>query len=175
MDDRIFVRCHQSALRGIITDVIIFSRPGPRAVGISLLLLAMYAALAVPAQALECPAPKALTRPGVLRETPAQITAMSNLLATGDVSNRVSVVVADLRARYPGVENAELVNYLMAAYCPIVARLSGLSEAEKQARMDNFVSQVAQLVYSAGDPARPAKKPSLMAVGPFSHDSRREP
>jgi len=108
---------------------------------------ALGLALAGPALALTCPAPQPLTRPGVLRETPTQITVASTLLATGDDANRIAVLVADLRARYPGVENAEIVNYLMAAYCPIVARLSGLDETEKQARMDRFVSQLTQIIY----------------------------
>jgi hypothetical protein len=111
--------------------------------------LAVVLGLAGPAFALECPAAQKLTRPGVLQETQAQINNVANLLATGDVGNRVPAIIADLRRRYPGVENAEVVNYLMAAYCPIVARLSGLSDAEKQARMDRFVSQLSQIVYSA--------------------------
>jgi hypothetical protein len=59
---------------------------------------------------------------------------------------QIRVVVRDLRARYPGVENAELINYLMAAYCSGVAQLTGLGEQEKQARMDRFVSQLAQII-----------------------------
>ena len=57
------------------------------------------------------------------------------------------VTVADLRARYPGVENAELVNYLMAAECSIVAKLGGLGEQEKRSRLDRFASEIAQIVY----------------------------
>jgi hypothetical protein len=57
------------------------------------------------------------------------------------------VIVSDLRARYPGVENAELVNYLVTAYCPIVARLSGLDEQQKQAQLDQFVGQIMQFFY----------------------------
>ena len=56
---------------------------------------------------------------------------VATLLATGDDANRIRVIVDDLRARYPGVENAEIVNYLMGAYCPLVAQLSGLGEQEK--------------------------------------------
>jgi hypothetical protein len=57
------------------------------------------------------------------------------------------MTVADLRARYPGVENAELVNYLMAAECPIVTKLGGLGEQEKRARLERFASNTAQIVY----------------------------
>jgi hypothetical protein len=112
------------------------------AVGASLLLAAI-----MPALALECPAPQPLTHPGILKETQAQTQQVANLLATGDDANRIRVIVQDLRARYSGVENAEIINYLMAAYCPVVAQLSGLGEQEKQTRMGRFVSQLSQIVY----------------------------
>jgi hypothetical protein len=98
-----------------------------------------------PAAALECPANQPLTRPGVLQETAAQKADLTKLLATGDTDNRVRVILSDLRTRYPTVENAELINYLAVAYCPVVAQLSGLGEQEKQARMDQFVGQVVRL------------------------------
>jgi hypothetical protein len=100
-----------------------------------------------PARALECPASHPLKRPGVIRESPAQIHALSSLLASGDAENRIGVTVAELRARYPGVENAEIVNYLVAAYCPVVAQMTGLGQQEKQARVDRFVSEVSRDVY----------------------------
>ena len=131
-----------------------FSRSAARC---GLIVLGVCLGAAGPALALECPAPQKLTGPGVLRETQAQINDTATLLATGDVGNRVPMIVADLRKRYPGVENAEVVNYLMAAYCPIVAALSGLSDAEKQARMDRFVSQLTQFIYSAAGSGRVAR------------------
>ena len=109
--------------------------------------LTSFLLLAPVALALECPAPQALTRPGVLKETPAQVQRVAELLATGDDDNRIRVIVDDLHARYPDVQNAEIVNYLMGAYCPVVAQLSGLNEQEKQARMDRFVSQLSRLIY----------------------------
>jgi hypothetical protein len=102
---------------------------------------------ATPANALDCPAPQALTHPGVLKETPTQIADISKRLATGDLNSQLSQIVAELRARHPGVENAELVNYLVTAYCPVVAGLPGLSDAEKQARVRAFANQLAQMIY----------------------------
>jgi hypothetical protein len=43
-----------------------------------------------PALAVECPAPHPLKRPGVIRESPAQIHALSSLLASGDAENRIA-------------------------------------------------------------------------------------
>jgi len=99
------------------------------------------------APALECPAPQPLTRPGILKETPTQTKRIADLLAAGDDDNRIRVIADDLRARYPTIQNAEVVNYLMAAYCPVIVQLSGLSEQEKQARMDRFVSQLSRIIY----------------------------
>ncbi len=111
------------------------------------LIAACLQATVSSASALECPAAQPLTRPGVLKETRTQTDALSNLLASGDGENRIMMTVADLRARYPGVENAELVNYLMAAECPIVTKLGGLGEQEKRARLERFASNTAQIVY----------------------------
>jgi hypothetical protein len=97
--------------------------------------------MAHPASALECPVPQKLPHPGVLKETQAQIDQTAKRLSSGDVCAQVKAIILDLRSRYPHVENAELVNYVISAYCPVVAGLPGLSGAEKKARMDGFVSQ----------------------------------
>jgi hypothetical protein len=72
------------------------------------ILLTGWAAMPGAAGAFECPAPAAMTRPGVLRERAAQIAALTGVLSDGDAANHVPAIVADLRRRYPGVENAEL-------------------------------------------------------------------
>ncbi len=63
------------------------------------------------------------------------------------MGSQVQAIVADLRARYPHVENAELANYIITAYCPVIDRQSGLSEPQKKAKMDNFVVQPMQKIY----------------------------
>ena len=105
------------------------------------------ASLAVPASALECPAPQPLAKPGVLQETPAQIEATGKMLSSGDVGQQTLAVIADLRKRYPQAENAELANYIITAYCPVVAGQPQLSEAERKARLDQFVSQLMEKIY----------------------------
>jgi len=105
------------------------------------------ASLAVPASALECPLPQPLAKPGVLQETPAQIEATGKVLSSGDVGQQTQAIIADLRKRYPQAENADLANYLITAYCPVVAGQPQLSEAERKARLDQFVSQLMQKVY----------------------------
>jgi hypothetical protein len=81
----------------------------------------------------------------LLKETQAQIDATGKILTSGDLSSQ-RVILSDLRSRYPGVQNAELVNYMITAYCPVVAQLAGLSDAEKQAQVGRFVTQLMQIV-----------------------------
>jgi len=118
-----------------------------RAARAALIALVAGASLTAPASALECPAPQPVAKPGVLQETPAQVKATGKVLSSGDVGQQTQAIIADLRKRYPQAENAELANYLITAYCPVVAGLPQLGEAEKKARMDQFVSQLMQKIY----------------------------
>lgn len=104
-------------------------------------------ALPCAAQTLACPMSQAVHGPGVLKETPVQIAETGNFLASGDGVNRAPEVVADLRKRYPGVGDAEIENYLVTAYCPVAAKLNGLSVAEQRARVDQFAHQASVAVY----------------------------
>lgn len=114
---------------------------------VAMTLLCAGVSLPAAAQSLTCPLPQPLHGPGVLKETPTQIAETSSFLASGDAGNHVPEIVADLRKRYPGVEDAAIENYLVAAYCPIAAKLNGLSVAEQQARVDRFARQASAAVY----------------------------
>jgi hypothetical protein len=109
----------------------------------SVLLVAPVA----PAFALDCPTAQAKAQPGILKETPAQMAQVGKTLAAGDTFNAIASVAADLHIRYPGVEKAELVNYLVTAYCPTVAADNRLSEAQKKSAVDSFAAQVMRQVY----------------------------
>lgn len=111
------------------------------------LAAALLAASAFPAWALDCPKPQPTAKPGILKETPAQIATAGKQLRGGDTLNAIASATADLRIRYPGVENAELVNYLVTAYCPAVAADSKLSEAQKKSAVEGFAAQVMRQVY----------------------------
>lgn len=117
----------------------------------SLALLAFFAGGGgiVSAAALDCPAPQKLARPGVLKETQAQIDETAERLAAGGTSVDVTLkaIIGDLRARYPNVENAEIANYLISAYCHVAARLPGASEGERKLQLDQFVSLLMGMLY----------------------------
>lgn len=83
-------------------------------------LLAMAALLpcaTVSARALECPVPHPEATGSALRETPVQIANYSAILAKGDTGNAVGVIIAELRRKHPDATTAEIVNFMVAAYC----------------------------------------------------------
>ena len=108
---------------------------------IATLAVVLLLGAAGPTLALDCPDRQPTS---VLRETPAQLAGLSNYLSTGDVHSKLRAVVADLHTRYPAAPPTELMNYLVTAYCPIVAQAPG-SEDQKKARFDQFVRWVEKL------------------------------
>jgi hypothetical protein len=115
---------------------------GARATAAAAWLLA-----ATPCMALQCPAPQPAGTPGAIQESPAQISELSQVLASRDLGNRIPVLVNGLRSRHPDVPSGDLVNYLVTAYCPVVNSLTGLNNGERHARLSAFVSQVVQAAY----------------------------
>lgn len=118
----------------------------PRTLWIAPFVLAACIGSASHAWAFECPMPQKLSRPGVLKETPTQIAIVGQFLASGESNKTVPLVEADLRARYPGVENAEVINYIVTAYCPVVNDMT-ISDADKQTRMSRFVQDLMMMTY----------------------------
>lgn len=116
-------------------------------IAVATVLLYGAFSLGATAQSLICPIPQKSNGLGVLKESPAQIAETGRFLASGDTANRVSEVAFNLRKRYPGAANAEIENYLVTAYCPAIAKLDGLSVAERQARVDQFAHQASLAIY----------------------------
>jgi hypothetical protein len=103
--------------------------------------------LAGSASALGCPKPQPLAKPGVLKETPGDIAVLSTALAAGHEKEKIREIADGLRQEHPGVEPAEILNYLIAAYCPVAAKASGLTEAQRQTLVDQFVLEAKSIVY----------------------------
>ena len=97
--------------------------------------------LVAAAIAFECPRTEK-TGPGVLQETKRdeQAQALSQMLASGNVEDAIGVYVNDLQKRYPQASDTELVNYLVGAYCPVVASMSDLSDAQKTGCVEHFAA-----------------------------------
>jgi hypothetical protein len=54
--------------------------------------------------------------------------------------NRTRALVAALKANNSSITEADLTNYLVAAYCPVIAGQPGLTKAEKQAALQDFIA-----------------------------------
>ena len=102
----------------------------------TLLMLAVQ-----PALAFECPAPQARSGTGVVQESQDEIERLSDVLRTGDLDNRLEVLARDLKARHANADKTELTNFMVSAYCPVVAE-EDLSDSERDARLTAFGQQV---------------------------------
>lgn len=95
-----------------------------------------------PAYALDCPTPQSNNPIGV---DPAA-TKVVDLLKTSTAAN-VPNIVSLLRSLYPNLQPADLVNHLIAAYCPIVNARPGISDAEKSAALEAFAQAVTRAAF----------------------------
>ncbi|MGH6900161.1 MAG: hypothetical protein ACREJ5_27025 [Geminicoccaceae bacterium] len=102
-----------------------------------------------PAVAFECPEPQARTGAGVIQESQGEVDRLSALLRTGDLDNRLEVLARDLKAKYANADTTELTNFMVSAYCPVVAE-EGLSDGEKDARLTAFGQQVSDFYSKEG-------------------------
>jgi hypothetical protein len=104
------------------------------------------------ARAFDCPAVGTAPVPGVLAD-PAQVAFLAN--AQGhDLENKIDELVASIRQSQPGISDASLTDAMNAAYCPIIAGQSGLSYAQKRARLaafnEHLQDQIAQDTLASG-------------------------
>ena len=107
-------------------------------------------ALAQPGSAFECPEPQAQSVRGVIPESPQAIAELGDLLRSGDLENRLEVIARDLEQRYPNADKTELTNYMVTAYCQIVAADQDISDANRRERLDRFSEQVWQIYSDLG-------------------------
>lgn len=105
---------------------------------------------AQPVSAIECPEPEAAGSPGVIPEPAQEIAELSALLRSGDLGNRLDVIARDLQQKYPKADDTELTNFMMTAYCPVIAADEDLSESEEREHLEGFSSQVWQILSDRG-------------------------
>ncbi len=112
----------------------------------SIAIFAVLLVLTGPAMAaFECPRPE-IGGPGVISQTPQEQQALGKVLAGSDVENHIGVGVADPRKRYPGVSDSEIVNYLLGAYCPVVAAMPELSDTQRTGKVEQFAATLFRLL-----------------------------
>jgi hypothetical protein len=93
-----------------------------------------------------CPETQPRTTGMALKETTADVTRYSAALSGPERENAIREIATDLKSRYPQADGAEIVNYLLTAYCPLVKEQSELSDREKREMMDGFSAQAYALV-----------------------------
>lgn len=59
-----------------------------------------------------------------------------------EMANRVGEVLRLVKAANPGAQDADIVDEMVAAYCPVVAADADLTVAEKHARINTFLKEV---------------------------------
>jgi hypothetical protein len=87
--------------------------------------------------AIECPTLQPLG--GEEAGAPADMTRQ---LAANDVLTQIPGIMGHLRQKFPDAGKPALVNYLIAAYCPVVAGQADLNEQEKVAKVREFANAV---------------------------------
>jgi mono/diheme cytochrome c family protein len=60
--------------------------------------------------------------------------------------NRTRALVAALKANNSSISDADVTNYLVAAYCPVIADETGLTRSEKQAALQDFIAGAEPLI-----------------------------
>ena len=93
-----------------------------------------------------CPLPQK-GAPGVLPESPEKIKELSGLLGSGDLDNRIHLIIADLHRQYPKADMAAIVNYLVTAYCPVVDA-EEIGDDAKTEKVNAFSSEVLKIIAS---------------------------
>jgi|BarGraIncu00222A_1022003.scaffolds.fasta_scaffold80615_1 hypothetical protein len=142
-------------------------RPKIWFLGLSLILAgAVGSAQARPAHAFECPRVQQGAVTASLTAADSEILKSEDRV---DLATGINEVVDQLQLRQPGLSYAQVVNALVAAYCPIVADLPNLTDAQKHTRVTRFAALARQLT-----PANSLPPGSLViATVPLSPDVYR--
>jgi hypothetical protein len=101
--------------------------------------------LAGQANALDCPVRQPGNPVGV---DPAAMKVVELLkTASSGTSSSAPEIVGVLRSLYPNLQPAELVNHLIAAYCPLLNARAAMPEAEKKAALESFAQAVTRAAF----------------------------
>ena len=109
---------------------------------LSLTLFSLTLLPAAAAEKYECPSPFRPNTPAKLEEIKG---LLPNIDAMADIG-QLNVTIGTLRRE--GMTKSLIIDHLIGAYCPLIARDASLTDAEKAARVRRFSGQVTELVYS---------------------------
>ncbi|NWG25463.1 MAG: hypothetical protein HXY30_13800 [Pseudorhodoplanes sp.] len=109
---------------------------------IALMSALVFCAPSPASAAFVCPVPAVGANAAKDREIAAAIPAGD---ALDDVA-KLNAAVSALRGK--GIGNAVIVDSMISAYCPAVARTAGLSDDEKRTRVRRFAARIVRVVYA---------------------------
>jgi len=112
------------------------SRLRPKQIALILLVSGFISLLPIRGHAagLDCPEMGRGAVPDVLPES-LKLVSSAN---THELTNEIRYVLYQLQVEHPKISYAELTDVIIAAYCPVVAKLEKLTAAEKWQRMRQF-------------------------------------
>ena len=96
---------------------------------------------------IECPTPQSGQAAGTLGEPLSQIKAAGDQLGQGS-ENQIAEVAARLRKQHANASSAEIINYLVTAYCPVVNARPSLDKAAKQQSLQAFSARAEAIIRS---------------------------
>jgi hypothetical protein len=119
------------------------TRKSLRHIGLRSMLIAGVSLGFAPAGAwaLECPAPQQL---GDSATVPPDLTRQ---LSSDDVLEQVPGILGALHQQFPNATKQQLVDYLIAAYCPVVKGDAEADEDEKKAELKEFADSLIAVEY----------------------------
>jgi hypothetical protein len=114
-----------------------------RCTGVALLVVIGLGGTGRLAGAFECPAPHPTATQSAIKQTEPEILEYSNLLAKQG-TGVVPEIIAQLKKRHPRFSDAEITNFLVTIYCPVVNQNGDLGDDQKRARIMAFSLDVAK-------------------------------
>ena len=96
---------------------------------------------------IECPTPQSGQAVGTLGESPREIKAAGDELGQGN-ENQIAEVAARLKRQHANANSAEIINYMVTAYCPVVNARPSLDKAAKQQSLQAFSARAEAIIRS---------------------------
>ncbi|UPJ56921.1 hypothetical protein [Bradyrhizobium sp. 192] len=94
-----------------------------------------------PAAALECPVYHPSGTDAAIKETRVQTESFQAMLAArGDRATHS--IVSSVRMAHPNASAAQITNFVLTLYCPLVRNNAALPEDQKRARLKSFSAEL---------------------------------
>jgi hypothetical protein len=97
------------------------------------------------AEAIECPVFHPTGTTAAIEETRAQTKSFTALLAARG-ERATHSIVSSVRMAHPNASAAEVTNFVLTLYCPLVRKNAALSEQQKRARLKSFSAELMKQV-----------------------------